>query len=101
MAILYPSHSGRLAPVSGMPDRHLAAALTRLRAEAERLSRMIAGIDPIAAKAWRKQMECLHPAFTLAEALERTRSWIAILQDEQETRERIRWPEIFNCDEKD
>jgi hypothetical protein len=77
-----------------MADRHLSAALARLRQEESDLCTMIAGLCPDKAKAWRKQVECLCPAFTLEEALARNRKWIKILQDEANARELNKWPEL-------
>lgn len=94
MAMDYPSHSGKAVPVPNMADKHLAAALAKLQAEESHLCAMLAGLDPTGTKEWRKRVECLAPAFTLAEALERTRHWIVTLQLERDLREKMRWPEI-------
>jgi hypothetical protein len=94
MATDYPSHSGKAVPVPDMADKYLAAAIAKLQAEESNLCVMLAGLDPPGLKEWRKRVECLAPAFTLAEALERTRHWIATLQLERDLREKMRWPEI-------
>ena len=94
MSKLYPSHSGKFVLVSEMADKHLAAAIAKLQTEEAHLCSMAAGLDYPGLKEWRKRMECLTPAFTLSEALERARGWIATLQTERDFRDKIKWPEI-------
>ena len=92
--VLYPSHNGRLVPLEQMAEPHLKAALAKLQAQELRLARMMAGIDPDGAKAFKKAMSEWAPAFTLGEMLERTRTWSELLSKELKNREKIRWPEV-------
>ena len=96
MPPLWPSHSGKRVPIYEMAEWHLKAALAKLRLEEVRLSRMLAGLDKAGLRDFNKQMECLQPTFTAAEALARTRYWLGLLLEEQQARDAIRWPELHS-----
>ena len=91
----WPSHDGRRVPVHQMANRHLDQALGKLRTQEDRLIRLIAGLDPAGAREFRKALAPWTPAFTFQELLGRTRDWIVILENEKESRNRLKWPEIF------
>jgi hypothetical protein len=88
---LYPSHSGKQVPLHEMSEWHLAGAIKKLQAEEVRLSRMIAGLDKVGAKEFKAQVGSLCPVFTPSEALERTRHWLSLLENEQKKRDDFKW----------
>lgn len=90
----YTSHSGKSVPIEAMADRHLESAIAKLQVEEAGLCAMLAGLDPAKVREWKKQVAHLVPAFTLGEALERSRQWLSTLQAEHTRREKIKWPEL-------
>ena len=86
---IWTSHDGRRTPVRMINAFHLQGALKKLKAEEEMLRRVIAGEDPFGLQAMlhNTKINPWAPAWTPDELLERTTSWIQVIEQELATRQ--------------